>query len=169
MENTRKWKFGNWRMAVWCSHIWKTRRRGCYSDGAVHTGQRTWKHARPPLWIVMDKGWDCTAKKKKRTHPPEIASFHLRNSSFRAFSRWQHTPLYGQPGGACIRWKRAVSLCLEACTPLSRCADDLWNSCFVEIMKFFGPWFYERQYFHNPVNMGISKWLQAGTNGTGTN
>lgn len=49
------------------------------------------------------------------------------------------------------------------------CPHSLWNTCFVGLMEFFGPWFYERQYFHNPVNVDISKWLPAGTNGTGTN
>ena len=29
-------------------------------------------------------------------------------------------------------------------------------------MEFFGPWFYERQYFHSPVNTGISNDFRLG-------
>lgn len=163
MWNKRKWKVSNCRPAAQGRHTWKTRIGGSYSDGVVYTGERTWKNDRSPLFMIWTKAG--TAQQK---HPPEITSFHLRNSSFRAFSRWQHIPLGGQPGAAWGWWKWAVSLCHEACTSLPRCAYNLWKSCFVEIMQFFGPWFYERQYFHHPVYMD-SKWLQAGTNGTGTN
>lgn len=154
MENKRTWKFGNCRIAAQWRHTWKTRTGGSLSGGAVYTGERTWKNARPPLLMMWTKAG--TAQQK---HPPEIASFHLRNPSFRAFSRWQQIPVDGQPGAAWGWWEWAVSLCHEACTPLPRCAYNLWNSCFVEIMQFFGPWFYERQSFHNPVSMD-SKWLQ---------
>lgn len=60
-------------------------------------------------------------------------------------------------------------LCHQVLTPLPRCAYNLGNSCLVGIREFFGPWFYERQYFHNSVNVDIGKWLQDETNGTGTN
>lgn len=164
MQNTRRWEFRSRRMAVQCRHIWKTHARGCYSDGTVCTGQRTWKNAGPPLFMIMDKGWDCPAET-----PTWASEFPSEKLTFQSLLEVTTRPSVWPARGAWGWWKRAVSLCHEACTPLSRCAYNLWNSCFVEIMKFFGPWFHERQYFHNPVNMGISKWLQAGTNGTGTN
>lgn len=108
------------------------------------------------IWIKAG-----TAQQK---HPPEIASFNPRNSSSEP-SQGENKSLCtaSQVGGSELLFCaiKHAHLCLDV--------PSLWNTCFVGIMEFFGPWFYERQYFHNPVNMDISKWLPAGTNGTGTN
>lgn len=108
----------------------------------------------------MDKGWDCTAET-----PTWDGEFQSEKLLFQSLLKVIINPSACQPGW----WKWAASLCQKARTPLSGCAYSLWNTCFVGLMEFFGPWFYERQYFHNPVNVDISKWLPAGTNGTGTN
>lgn len=111
----------------------------------------------------MDKGWDCTAKT-----PTWNSKIPSEKPIFQSLLKVTTNPC-GRPARGSVRLvKVGISLCHEACTLLPRCAYNLWNSCFVEIMQFFGPWFYERQYFHNPVYMD-SKWLHAETNGTGTN
>lgn len=159
MKNKSRWKFSNCRMLLSVDTLKKKITLGSLLRWTVYTGQITWKNARPPSFMIWIKAG--TAQQK---HPPEIASFNLRNSS--------SEPSQGENKSLCTASQVGGSeqlFCAIKHAHLCLDVPSLWNTCFVGIMEFFGPWFYERQYFHNPVNVDISKWLPAGTNGTGTN
>lgn len=97
----------------------------------------TCREARPPLLMIWIKAQDYTAETP--TWDPEFQSWKL---VFQSLLNVTTSPsVWSARGRSMRRWQWASSLCPQACTPLSRCAHNPWNSCFVGIMKFFGPWF----------------------------